>query len=286
MVGEVIERAAVTRSALLPSDVKLRVASGIVLAGVALAANYAGPLALSALVIVIAVLMCWEWGHLVRGTALDAALLVHGVAVVAAAALAAGGFYLPALAAVLLGPLAMLVIPRVAALRLSMLGVPYVGLPAVTLIWLRSDEPYGALAVLFIFAIVWTTDTFAYFCGTLIGGPKLWPQVSPQKTWAGTIGGVVFAGIAGLLLALCISRQSPVELAVTGLLLSVSAQVGDLAESALKREFDVKHASRLIPGHGGFLDRMDGVVVAAGVAAVVAMLVNIAEPARALLFWM
>jgi phosphatidate cytidylyltransferase len=76
------------------------------------------------------------------------------------------------------------------------------------------------------------------------------------------------------------------ELAATGLLLSVSAQVGDLAESALKREFDVKHASRLIPGHGGFLDRMDGVVVAAGVAAVVAMLVNIAEPARALLFWM
>lgn len=285
MVGEVTERAAVTRPVQLPSDVKLRIASGVVLAGVALAANFAGPLAFSALVIVIAVLMCWEWGRLVRGTGLDSALVVHGVAVVAAAALATGGFYLPALAAILLGPLAMLVIPRVAASRLSMLGVPYVGLPAVALIWFRNDEPYGALAVLFIFAIVWTTDTFAYACGTLVGGPKLWPKLSPQKTWAGTIGGLLFAGLAGLLLALCISRHAPMELAATGLLLSVSAQVGDLAESALKRAFDVKHASRLIPGHGGFLDRMDGVVVAAGVAAVVAMLVNIADPARALLFW-
>jgi phosphatidate cytidylyltransferase len=96
---------------------------------------------------------------------------------------------------------------------------------------------------------------------------------------------VVFAAVAGLVLAVCIGRPSPVELAATGLVLSVCAQVGDLAESALKRAFDVKHASRLIPGHGGFLDRMDGVVVAAGVAAAAAMLVNVAEPARALLLW-
>jgi len=285
MVGEVTERMAVTRSSLLPRDFKLRAASGVVLAGVALAADYAGPLPFSALVIVVASLMCWEWGRVVRGTTFDAAIVLHSSAVVGAALLAAGGAYLLGLLALLLGSAAMMALLRTTAPRLSMLGIPYVGLPAVALIWFRNDEPYGALAVLFILAIVWTTDTFAYVCGTLIGGPKLWPQVSPHKTWAGTIGGVAFAAVGALVLALCISHQSPVELAATGLMLSVCAQVGDLAESALKRAFDVKHASRLIPGHGGFLDRMDGVVVAASVAAVAAMLVNVAEPARALLFW-
>jgi phosphatidate cytidylyltransferase len=285
MVGEVTERMAVTRSPWLPSDLKLRVASGIVLAAAALAADFAGPLSFSALVITVAGLMCWEWGRLVRSTALDAAHVVHALTVAAAALLAANGAYLFALSALLAGCIAMPAARPATAPRLSVLGVPYVGLPAVALIWFRNDEPYGALAVLFIFAIVWTTDTFAYVCGTLIGGPKLWPRLSPNKTWAGTIGGVVFAAVAGLVLAVCIGRPSPVELAATGLVLSVCAQVGDLAESALKRAFDVKHASRLIPGHGGFLDRMDGVVVAAGVAAAAAMLVNVAEPARALLLW-
>jgi phosphatidate cytidylyltransferase len=285
MVGEVTERMAVTRPASLSRDFKLRVASGLVLAAVALAANYAGPLHFSALVIVIASLMCWEWGCVVRSTAFDAKLTVHSLAVIAAALLAASGVYSEALVALLVGALAVAAIRHGSAPRLSMLGVFYVGLPAVALIWLRNDEPYGALAILFIFTIVWTTDTFAYVCGSLIGGPKLWPQISPNKTWAGALGGVAFAAVAGLVFALLISRPFPLELAAAGLMLSICAQVGDLAESALKRAFGVKHASRLIPGHGGFLDRMDGIVAAASVAAVAAMLVNIEQPARALLYW-
>jgi phosphatidate cytidylyltransferase len=285
MVGEVTERMAVARSPALPQDLKPRVLSGLALAAIALLANHVGPLYFAALVTVIAALMCWEWGRVVRGTDFDAAFALHALAVVAAALLAAGGLYLPGLAALLSGALVVMAMRYGRAPRLSMLGVLYVGLPAVALIWFRNDEPYGALAILFIFTIVWTTDTFAYACGTLIGGRKLWPQMSPNKTWAGTVGGVAFAALAAVIFALCLARPSPVELAATGLMLSVSAQVGDLAESALKRTFDVKHASRLIPGHGGFMDRMDGVVAAASVAAIAGLLVNAEAPARALLFW-
>ncbi|HXF52576.1 MAG TPA: phosphatidate cytidylyltransferase [Hyphomicrobiaceae bacterium] len=279
------ERIAAARSARLPSDLKLRIVSGLVLAGVALAADYVGPPSFAALVVVVAGLMCWEWGSVVRRSALDATHFMHAASVAAAAMLAAGGAYTPALSALALGCILVAMVRPAPAPWLSVLGVAYVGLPAVALIWIRNDEPFGALAVLFIFAVVWTTDTFAYVCGTLIGGPKLCPRLSPAKTWAGTIGGLLFAAAAGFVLAVLIGRPSPLTLSATAIFLSVCAQAGDLAESALKRAFDVKHASRLIPGHGGFLDRMDGIVVAASAAALAAMLVNVAEPARALLFW-
>jgi phosphatidate cytidylyltransferase len=154
---------------------------------------------------------------------------------------------------------------------------------------------YGFLAVVFLFVIVWTTDTFAYICGTLIRGPKLWPSVSPNKTWAGLVGGIVFAGLAGLLFALLIPldagaadggpQGAGLKLALIGLMLSACAQTGDLAESWLKRTFQVKNASTLIPGHGGFMDRLDGVVAAATLAGLIALASDGGSPARALLFW-
>jgi phosphatidate cytidylyltransferase len=174
-------------------------------------------------------------------------------------------------------------------------GVLYVGLPAIALVWLRADPMYGFLAVVFLFVIVWTTDTFAYICGTLIRGPKLWPSVSPNKTWAGLVGGIVFAGLAGLLFALLIPldagaadggpQGAGLKLALIGLMLSACAQTGDLAESWLKRTFQVKNASTLIPGHGGFMDRLDGVVAAATLAGLIALASDGGSPARALLFW-
>jgi phosphatidate cytidylyltransferase len=128
-------------------------------------------------------------------------------------------------------------------------------------------------------------DTFAYVGGRLIGGPKLWPSISPNKTWSGLLCGLAASAFAGAVFAAFVSEAAPAALAFSGFVLGLVAQAGDLAESALKRRFGVKDASSLIPGHGGFLDRVDGVVFAATAAAAVALLVNNQAPARVILLW-
>jgi phosphatidate cytidylyltransferase len=132
---------------------------------------------------------------------------------------------------------------------------------------------------------VWSTDILGYLVGRLVGGPKLWPLVSPKKTWSGAIGGTLGAAVAGLLVARANSLAlAPV--AVLSILLSAAAQAGDLMESALKRRFNVKDASHLIPGHGGVMDRLDGFIVAAFLAALIGLARGgVANPGRGLLMW-
>jgi phosphatidate cytidylyltransferase len=113
----------------------------------------------------------------------------------------------------------------------------------------------------------------------------LWPSVSPNKTWSGLLSGVAASAIVGAIFAAFVSEATPAALALSGFVLGLVAQAGDLAESALKRRFGVKDASSLIPGHGGILDRVDGVVFAATAAALAALIVNVQAPARALLLW-
>ncbi len=264
-------------------DLGLRVASGLVLAALALALTYFGGLAFTALVMAVAAAMSWEWGRIVRSTGFDVAGLLHMTCVVLATALAAAGQLPLAGIALLAGALAMLPLVWGRATVLSCLGVFYVGMPAVALIILRADATHGLAAVLFVMLVVWTVDTGAFLGGRSIGGRRLWPAISPNKTWAGFICGVG-AGVAmGAGLALWIA--APVlHLMVVSLVLGAVSQAGDLAESALKREFGVKDSSALIPGHGGFLDRLDGVAAAAAVAGVVGLLANVASPAKALLF--
>ena len=130
-------------------------------------------------------------------------------------------------------------------------------------ILVRDHPALGALGILWIFAVVWGTDIAAYFTGRALGGPRLWPRLSPNKTWSGFAGGLVAAMLAGFLLGLVArlwGQHPPFDLwALTVLsgIASVVGQLGDLAESALKRHFDVKDSSRLIPGHGGVMDRLD-----------------------------
>ena len=131
---------------------------------------------------------------------------------------------------------------------------------------LRSDQESGFDALIFVLLVVWATDIGGYFAGRSIGGPKLWPSVSPNKTWAGAIGG--FAAsllIAGGFAAFSLGRALP--LLGLGALLSVTGQLGDLFESAVKRHFGVKDSSHLIPGHGGLMDRLDSLVAVFVVAA-------------------
>jgi phosphatidate cytidylyltransferase len=268
-----------------PRDLKPRILSGVALACLVLGLVYVGSTPFAGLVLVIVLLMSWEWSRIVRGTATDAPLLVHAAAAAAAVVLAAKGLAAPALLAVVIGAFLVWLLCFGFNEQVSALGVVYVGVPAVVLLWLRADEPYGLPAVLFLLLIVWTTDTFAYFGGRLIGGPKLWPSISPNKTWAGLITGVAASAIAGALFAAFLKEAAVAMLAFSGLVLGLVAQAGDLAESALKRRFGVKDASSLIPGHGGVLDRVDGLVFAATAAALVALMVNVQAPARAILLW-
>jgi phosphatidate cytidylyltransferase len=266
-------------------DLRPRAMSALVLGCVVLALVYAGSTPFAGLVLVVAILMSWEWGRVVRGAAFDLSFLVHAAAVAVAAMSAANGSPALALAAVVIGASIVWLLCFGFNERLSALGVLYAGVPAVALIWLRADEPYGLPAALFILSIVWTTDTFAYLGGRLIGGPKLWPSISPNKTWSGLVSGVAASALLGAVFAAFVNDAAPANLAFSALVLALVAQAGDLSESALKRRFGVKDASSLIPGHGGILDRVDGVVSAATAAALAALLVNMHAPARAILLW-
>ncbi|MBU6357004.1 MAG: phosphatidate cytidylyltransferase [Rhodospirillales bacterium] len=149
--------------------------------------------------------------------------------------------------------------------RFLLAGVVYAAVPGAALAWLR-DRPGGLIDVLFLLVVVWMTDIGAYAVGRLAGGPKLAPAISPGKTVSGAVGGLVIGVAAGLLVA-----RSPAAI-LPGAIISIVSQAGDLAESALKRRLGVKDSGRTIPGHGGLFDRLDGVLAAAPVAAVLALL--------------
>lgn len=271
-----------TRSAM--TDLGPRIASALAMAAVALGLLYAGALPFTALILLVALVMSWEWGNVVRGAGTDAVLAVHGIVVTAAVILAGLGYAALALITLIAGTFVVGALRFGEKARLSAVGVLYVGFPAVALVVLRLGvEPYGFRAVLFVVLAVIATDTLAYFTGRGVGGPKLWPSVSPNKTWSGLIGGITGAALVGAAFAYTTGSASVVRLALIGLALGLIAQGGDLAESSLKRSFGVKDASSLLPGHGGLMDRMDGVVAAAVLALLIGLAINIREPARALL---
>lgn len=268
----------------LGNDFRLRLAAGLGMGAVALAFTLAGVMPFAVLVVLVALVVAWEWGRLVHGTEAGAIVAV----LIGAAALAG---ILAAVGLVGLGLLALPIGAILAALLslgrnsiFSALGVFYAGLPTVALIWLRSDASYGLLAVIFLVAVVVTADSASFVAGRLLGRAKLWPAVSPNKTWAGLIGAVIASAVVGGLFWFALPDASAVRLAATGGVLALVAQAGDLAESALKRRFGAKDSGTLIPGHGGVMDRVDGLVAAAAVVGIAAIVIDVHSPARALLF--
>ena len=153
---------------------------------------------------------------------------------------------------------------------LWMVGAAYIGPAVAALVWLRG-LPDGLAWVVFLAAIVWSGDIGAYFFGRTLGGPRLAPRISPGKTWSGALGGTACAVAAGIVAG---PHHRWVQAACLAVVLSVVAQLGDLLESAAKRYFGVKDSGRLIPGHGGLLDRLDGVLTAAPVAALLALVLR------------
>jgi phosphatidate cytidylyltransferase len=251
----------------------LRILSALVLAPIAIAAAWFGWPWLPIVTLIAGAVMAWEWALLCRAGRLGASGVVLIGAVVAAigaavAPAAAAGMAL-AIGVSLAGAAIVFAMarrePQGAAPWLS-LGTLWIALPCVLLLWLARPDGIGPRTVLWIFAIVWSTDIGAYAIGRRVGGPRLAPRWSPGKTWAGLIGGVGCAALAGWGTARVLMYIDPrgtsavLPLVLVSAGLAIVEQFGDLAESLAKRRFGVKDSSGLIPGHGGLLDRLDGLL--------------------------
>lgn len=270
---------------------RARVVSAIVLMAVALSGISLGGLVFAALIAAIGALMAWEWGRMVRraqylqfaGADGDSVLVVHVLSYLAVCGLSASGQMGLAGASAIIGAGACVALARSSRPVLSGLGVVVIAAAGAALIWLRAQSELGVAGVLLVMVCVWATDTFAMLTGKALGGPLMAPTISPKKTWAGAIGGFLAAGLTGAIVAVAFGAPAawPHGLWV-GMVLSVAAQLGDLGESALKRHCGVKNASELIPGHGGVLDRMDGLIGATLAAVVIALVLDPSAPARVL----
>lgn len=247
------------------ADLPKRAIVGLALVGLALAALWAGGFGFWLVVCVMAVLMIGEWALLAGDTAkrqLSQYVLTVPLAILSPAA-AGPGFL--ALGLIFGAFFFVAIVTRNAKLAA---GQIYVGLPVLALLLLRA-HPQGFAATLWTMAIVWVCDSGAYFAGRAIGGPKLAPTISPNKTWAGLIGGLI-AAVAFSAAFFWLAPGLAIDgwLVVVSPLVAISSQLGDLYESHLKRVAGVKDSGNLLPGHGGILDRLDGLVFAAPAAAV------------------
>ncbi|MEM7524424.1 MAG: phosphatidate cytidylyltransferase [Pseudomonadota bacterium] len=256
------------------SDLAERTTFGALFACAGLAAVWFGGWANVGFAMAAGGVMAWEWRRIAVG---DAFPVVAGFQIVGVAGAALLTFFddfssalLFLMAFAVAGALADIL--RRKSPWWSFCGAVYIGLALMFFEALREAPGQGLLSLLWLICIVVATDVGAYFAGRLIGGPKLWPAVSPGKTWSGAIGGAAcgvlaawgFGGLAG-------STFAPGALALA-LLVSIVSQGGDLAESAYKRRFGVKDSGRILPGHGGLLDRMDGLIAATLVVGALAQL--------------
>lgn len=247
------------------SELRTRAIVGLALILVAVGALLAGGLLFWLLLVVAGVLMMGEWADLVGVSQEHRRLSMFAVSVpLAILCPLAAGVAPPAFILMVAAFAFLLIVTR--ALRLA-LGVIYVCVPVMALLFLRGQPPqlWGLLLAFWALGLVWATDIGAYFAGRSLGGPKLAPRVSPSKTWSGLGGGVLAALLLGY--ALHLLAGLPAQLAASSGLLAVAAQLGDLLESWMKRRAGVKDSGTLLPGHGGVMDRLDGVVTAAPIAA-------------------
>ncbi|MBR1280814.1 phosphatidate cytidylyltransferase [Bradyrhizobium sp. AUGA SZCCT0177] len=265
-------------------NLSTRIIAAAVLIPLAVAIAYAGGWFWAALVTLAAIGLYVEW-LMVVGLAADKRVVVPGVAALALAGLCLAIGRIDAALAVLAVGLVAVALITPAQRNWSAAGFCYAAVAEVASVLLRLDPAKGFIALIFVLVIVWVTDSGGYFAGRGIGGPKLWPRVSPKKTWAGAIGGFVASlAVACIFAVLDLGKIGPL-LMISGVL-SVVSQLGDLFESAVKRRFGVKDSSQIIPGHGGLLDRLDGFVAAVAMAALIGFLRGGADGVgRGLMIW-
>lgn len=245
-------------------ELALRVASAIVLIAVTLAAAWLGGAVFAAFCAAVSALVLIEYLRIAE-QALPAGM--GRACLMALGVVAAGWFGLGPTAAVWITAACVLGLAgwEVAVRRTfwGAAGLACTALPFLALALLRATGPTGAQVILLLFGLVWATDTFAYFAGRAIGGPKLAPRISPNKTVAGFAGGLAGAIVVGLALLAALGHGLSGGAIMLVAALSIVAQLGDLAESWMKRRFGVKDSGAIIPGHGGMFDRIDGLILAA-----------------------
>ena len=268
------------------ADLGLRSVSAIVLMPIVLYAVWQGGIWFQMLIAVLAVLIAQEWAIIVHGGSsrlfgLLALAGLSGVFVTQAQGLDAACAVI--LVIWLLSVLAWLKNAGTGSIW-SLLGVFYVGLPMIAFTLLRNDGALGVWAVLWCFLIVWAADIAAYFAGRMIGGPKLAPLLSPKKTWAGLGGAIFGAAFISVIYAWFLGFNA-INLAILAGFLALIEQAGDICESAMKRRYGVKDSGNFIPGHGGVLDRVDGLLAVVLVATIIGFAHRAGQPAEALLRW-
>ena len=267
--------------AVKAGEIGLRAASGIVLATAAVLAIWAGGLWFLAMMLLACALLAVEWAMMSAAGAWRVMAGAVAFGLVAGVVAAHAGELSLALVMLVFGAVSAGLFARNRGQEAldAAYGVLYLGWPAVLIIWLRDvDTGEGLSWTVFAFVIAWTSDSTAYLVGSQVGGPKLWPRFSPNKTWSGFVGALVAGTIAGALLAVWQGMSiGPVWGAVLGLAAALATMGGDLWESALKRRYGVKDAGTLIPGHGGLMDRVDGLMFAVVVVACGRLIVLLME---------
>ncbi len=267
-------------------ELVLRVCSALVLAPVALLTAYIGGWLFAAFWSAAALGIFCEWTWLVTQSPSQATLVMGLASIAVAAAVAAADHVALSIFVLLAAALGLTALASRNQRLWLAAGLLYAGTIAVAPILLRSDPAFGFLSIILLFAVVWSTDIVAYLLGRVIGGPKLMPRVSPRKTWAGALSGTAAAIVSALVVAVAGGLADTFPLAVLACVLSVSAQAGDMFESALKRKFGAKDSGRLIPGHGGLMDRLDGFAAASFMAALIGVVRSgLATPGQGLLVW-
>lgn len=263
------------------SNLRVRFASAAVLLAVALGAAYLGGIVAGTVAGVFVSIVLVEWATITRNR--DAGAMALAIAVGVATLMTVIGSIAVA------SGLALFIAAVAAVYSRSVwlpAGVIYASALGISLVGLRVTPELGFEALLFVLVVVWATDTGAFFAGRTIGGPKLAPRISPKKTWAGAIGGLVSALFAAIVVGLLMRLTVGPELILVACGLSVVSQLGDLFESSVKRHFDAKDSGHIIPGHGGVMDRVDGLTFAAPVGLMIgAVHGSLGDLGRGLLVW-
>ena len=258
-----------------PGNLRLRLLSAMVFAPLVITAIYVGSPWFDIVVVVAGLLMAWEWARI----CCDGEFVLSGWLLAAGVAAAAGGaiageprtaVVLIAIAAIVLSAVSR--IERREAGYILPVGIVLVGFFTISFLWIRDFPESGREFMVWLVLAVWFTDTGGYFFGRTIGGPKLARRISPNKTWAGLGGGILLATIWSGFWLTAVGEESILLILAAGISVAALAQLGDLSVSAVKRKYGVKDASGLIPGHGGVLDRLDGMLLTAPALAFVLFL--------------
>jgi phosphatidate cytidylyltransferase len=248
------------------SELNKRIVSAIVMATIAIGVTVWGGWAFAVVWVGAAFAVAYEWQRLVHGEH----ALGPTLASFATVALAGVGAWLLSpwfFVAALLGIAASALLSRNEVRTAAATGAAYAAALGAAALLCRADSNNGMIVIFWLFGVVWGPDILAYFTGRALGGPRLWPRISPKKTWSGAMGGLVGGVLIGSLLLLALGIRLTFVHVLLSVVFSVLTQCGDLYESSLKRRFDAKDSGSLIPGHGGFMDRLDGFTVAVVFAA-------------------